>query len=123
MPFFAKRGSEDVLCAFEVWAVKVFYREKEVLRTRFCKDRNTLVARLGNFFQRVRRREMNDVDWRACHLCERDGSIDCFSLRGCRTSQRMINRSGLTFGERFLHKQINHAAVLRVHTHERTVVT
>ena len=122
MPFFAQRRSENVLRAFKAGRIHVFERQIKILGTGLGIDGQAAIAGLANFFQRVVAAQMHDVDRRAGHFGERDGARRGFGFGRGRARERVILRSGLSFGQRLLDDHVDGAAVFRVHADHGAVL-
>ena len=65
---------------------------------------------------------MNDVDRRTRHFRQGDGAMHGFGLGDGGPRERVIDGRGPAFGQRPLHDDVDHAAVLGVHADQRAVL-
>src|SRR5882724_632268 len=121
VPLFAERRSEDILGAFKTGGVHIFQGKIQVLRAGLGVSGQAAVARFADFFERVVAGEMNDVDGRAGHFGESDGTGSGFGFGGGRARERVIFRRALSFGEGLLNDDVDGAAIFRVHADEAAV--
>jgi hypothetical protein len=122
VPSLAQRGRHHVLGALEAGLLVVVVTEEQVLRAGLGVGRQPQVARLLHLLERVRRREMNDVDRHAGHLGERDGAASGLPFRPRRPREGVVLRRRLPPAQRLLHQLVDHAAVLGVHADEAAVL-
>ena len=122
MPFLSQRRSEDILRSFKTRRIEILKRKIQILRTSLRIDRKPAIACLANFFERFVATQMHDVDRRTRHFGQRDGAAMRFGLGGRRTSERVIFRRLLAFGQRLLHDDIDGAAVFGVHADHAAVL-
>jgi len=69
--------------------------------------------------QRVFVGEVHDVDSGVCHVGDGDGAMGGFRFRVGGAAVRMIVRRGLALGDHARDHDVDHAAILRVHTAKR----
>src|SRR5215472_3465635 len=121
MPFLAERRRENILRALEPGNLHIFEREVQIPRTSFRISRKSAVARFANFFKRVVAGEVNDVNGRACHFGERDGTRGSFGFGCGGASERVILGRAFAFSENLLDDHVDGAAIFRVHADEPVV--
>src|SRR5215813_2379538 len=100
VPLLAQRRSENILRALEARLLHVVERKVQILRTCLSIDRQTAIASLANFFERIVAAQMDDIHRRSGHLGQCDGAGRSLSLGGRRTRERVIFGSGLALGQR-----------------------
>ena len=122
VPLLAQRRRHHVLRAVESGLLVVVVGQEQVLRARLGVGRQPHVARLPDLLERVRRREVDDVDRHAGHLGERDRAAGGFAFGRRRTRQRVILRRRLALAQRLLHQLVDDAAVLGVHADQAAVL-
>ena len=115
VPFLAQRRREDIFGALEAGSVHVFERKIQILRTSLGVGREAAVARFADFFERVVAGEMDDVDGRASHFGQRDGTRGGFRFGGRWPSKSVIFRRALTFRQCLLNDYVDRAAIFGVH--------
>src|SRR5215472_17615295 len=103
MPFLSQRRSKNILGSFKSWSIEVLNRQIQVLRTGLRINRQPPIASFSDFLERIITTQVDDVEWSAGHFCKGNGACSCF--RFCRggSSECVIFRSLLPFGERLLH--------------------
>ena len=122
VPFLAQRRSENIFGGFKAGHIHVFQRKIKVLRAGFGIGAQSAVARLADFFERVVAREVHDINRRAGHFRQSDGSRRRFRFGGRRPGERVIFRRAFAFRERALHDYVNRSAVFRVHADHSSAV-
>src|SRR5262249_12378514 len=102
MPFFPQWWSENVLRSFKSGFVHVIDREIQILRASFRVHRQAAVAGFAYLFQSVVAAQVDDVNRRARHLGQRDGSGGRLAFRSRGTRERMVLWRSLAFRKSLL---------------------
>src|SRR5207237_2410485 len=123
MPTLTKRRPHHVLGPVETRLVVVVERKEEVLGARVRIRRQSAVTEEAHLLERLRRRQVNDVQRDAAgHLRQTEGAVRGLALGLGWPGERVPFRLGVLRGERALHENIDDAAVLGVHADEPAVL-
>ena len=91
------------------------------MRTSLGVDGKSTIPGFANFFQRIIATQVNDVNRRARHLCQCNGSPYGLGLRSCRTRKGMIFRRPFPLGQGLLDDDVYRAAVFGMHANQAAV--
>src|SRR5262245_11113634 len=97
--------------------------EKKILGTRLRIGGQTEIARSLHLLERVVAAEVDDVYRRVRHFRNSDRAVNTFGFSASRPRQRMIFRSGLSFGQSTFDQDIYYDAVLCVHADQPAAFT
>lgn len=116
-----ERGAAHVLGALEVRLGEVVGGQEQVLRAGLPEDGQALVAGPGQLGDRLRRRDVHDVQRRPGDLGEPDGAVGRLRLQEGLADLAVEAGVGLAAGEGLLDEDVDRDAVLGVH-HDQAAV-